>query len=738
MPAAPLRFPKVHYSLLHPSREFELDRETGRLRVHASKIDGASTDSKRKLPALLDRERRDTYELTVIAEDDGDPPRRSSAVIHITLSDENDHAPEFLFPVPHSPGSILNLSCTQLGHQVIARVIANDSDVGRNSEIEYKILRVQTTTTTKRATRDSDAGLRAMEEEDVNQGQPKEDDEITPRNDRAQNSTLKNMFLRNNSALTTKDTKLASSPSYLLHGPTNDHFEINNHNGQLFLIHPVLDCSQPAEIRLTIEAQDGGIPPRSSTAVLTIRVNSDDHNLMHSSVKTSRIEGDLGNDVAVNNKFVYSNRLHSRINVPDSRQRRKLVHHHVSNPAAKHFTVSSHWSTVVGLVVAMVILVLLLCLTLIVFRKNFTTTGGKPPERSEHPIIVRFNQKYKRSEEPEAECKAEKFSWADAAHSGIHYGSSRKAALANEVPIGSPCHSSLSPATMTQVDELSYSPINLEVDPSTMSAQYFETLPGLPALNDGRIAVLHHNGRLRCDKHRRVCSTAYGMEMSGDFANKTPNRSSGQREPLLEGSVMTTGYPYQTLKPRHPCAQQTESSTMDRKTTLRRNVDFLGCNVQLGENKCTACTKNGSYMQLLYTPTVIDKACVPRPQRNSQLDLTDRIRNKVRDNEFIVDEKSTDSMQSVRDRASSLTELTFQQEDHTTGDCTDPRREFKCQTSKPRTGKCTLVACNRSNLSQPKVQPTKQYTTVPKAVMVGMAPQAGGHKIRTYSVSSFV
>ncbi|VDP72495.1 unnamed protein product [Echinostoma caproni] len=218
---------KVHYLLHPPSRDFELDRDSGKLAVRSSGFEGMRpvlTDTGKLRVSLLDREQQDTYELTVIAEDGGNPPRKVTTVVHIGLSDVNDHAPQFRYPTPHGPGSLLNVSCAQLSSQLIARVHANDSDSGRNGEVEYSIVREHSYSS--RITRE------IFNEDAVN----------------------------------------APSADPLLEGPTANHFEINSYNGQLFLIHPIMDCSRPAEIRLLIRAKDGGDPPLSSTAMLTIYV----------------------------------------------------------------------------------------------------------------------------------------------------------------------------------------------------------------------------------------------------------------------------------------------------------------------------------------------------------------------------------------------------------------------------------------------------------------------------------
>ncbi|VEL36881.1 unnamed protein product [Protopolystoma xenopodis] len=112
--------------------------------------------------------------------DSGTPPKRSSAQVHISISDENDHSPIFIYPPPPT-GSVgllrgaqpvggaglgasgglgeyaivdrVNVTCSQLGSQIIVRVLANDSDIGRNGEVVYSLARSNQETESADSTR---------------------------------------------------------------------------------------------------------------------------------------------------------------------------------------------------------------------------------------------------------------------------------------------------------------------------------------------------------------------------------------------------------------------------------------------------------------------------------------------------------------------------------------------------------------------------------------------------------
>ncbi|KAK1343408.1 hypothetical protein QTO34_016188, partial [Cnephaeus nilssonii] len=80
----------------------------------------------------LDRERQDSYDLTIKVQDGGNPPRASSALLRVTVMDTNDNAPKFERPSYEAELS----ENSPIGHSVI-QVKANDSDQGANAEIDY-------------------------------------------------------------------------------------------------------------------------------------------------------------------------------------------------------------------------------------------------------------------------------------------------------------------------------------------------------------------------------------------------------------------------------------------------------------------------------------------------------------------------------------------------------------------------------------------------------------------------
>ncbi|XP_037531119.1 protocadherin-1 [Nematolebias whitei] len=96
-------------------------------------------DTDEKLPQLvvlgnLDREKKDSYDLNIRVVDGGKPPRASSALLRVTVTDQNDNSPKF--ERNHYEADLPENS--PLGHSVL-QVRANDADTGINGEIDYSL-----------------------------------------------------------------------------------------------------------------------------------------------------------------------------------------------------------------------------------------------------------------------------------------------------------------------------------------------------------------------------------------------------------------------------------------------------------------------------------------------------------------------------------------------------------------------------------------------------------------------
>ncbi|EUB61257.1 Protocadherin [Echinococcus granulosus] len=96
-------------------------------------------DGRLFLTRPLDRERREHYELTIIAADKGIPALSSTFTLLVQVEDVNDSPPQFELPV----GSFLKtVSCTQ--SYVALDIAATDADsLPKNTVINYRILNVK-------------------------------------------------------------------------------------------------------------------------------------------------------------------------------------------------------------------------------------------------------------------------------------------------------------------------------------------------------------------------------------------------------------------------------------------------------------------------------------------------------------------------------------------------------------------------------------------------------------------
>ncbi|XP_048581442.1 protocadherin Fat 4 isoform X5 [Nematostella vectensis] len=82
----------------------------------------------------LDRETRDQYTLTVMAQDGGEPPLNSTTAVAIQVGDANDNPPVIQDAVIQ-----VSLSETAATDTPVATVIASDKDIGANGRLMYSI-----------------------------------------------------------------------------------------------------------------------------------------------------------------------------------------------------------------------------------------------------------------------------------------------------------------------------------------------------------------------------------------------------------------------------------------------------------------------------------------------------------------------------------------------------------------------------------------------------------------------
>ncbi|XP_036407162.1 protocadherin-7b isoform X2 [Megalops cyprinoides] len=109
----------------------------GASRSSVFELQVADTTDGEKQPQLiikgaLDREQRDSYELTLRVRDGGDPPRSSQAILRVMITDVNDNSPRFEKSFYEA-----DLAENSSPGAPILQLKAADSDVGVNGQIEY-------------------------------------------------------------------------------------------------------------------------------------------------------------------------------------------------------------------------------------------------------------------------------------------------------------------------------------------------------------------------------------------------------------------------------------------------------------------------------------------------------------------------------------------------------------------------------------------------------------------------
>ncbi|XP_078534489.1 protocadherin-7 isoform X2 [Lissotriton helveticus] len=167
-----------------------MEADPGRSSVFELQV--ADTPDGEKQPQLivkgaLDRELRDSYELTLRVRDGGDPPRSSQSILRVLITDVNDNSPRFERSVYEA-----DLAENSVPGTPILQLRATDFDVGVNGQIEY-VFGAATESVRRLLRLDETSGwlsvLHRIDREEVNQlrftvtardrGQPPKSDKAT-------------------------------------------------------------------------------------------------------------------------------------------------------------------------------------------------------------------------------------------------------------------------------------------------------------------------------------------------------------------------------------------------------------------------------------------------------------------------------------------------------------------------------------------------------------------------------
>uniref|UniRef100_A0A8C9TP09 Protocadherin-16 n=1 Tax=Scleropages formosus TaxID=113540 RepID=A0A8C9TP09_SCLFO len=113
---------RLTYRLLHADRNFQINSQTGEISTRTA----------------LNRELQSSYQLVVVVQDGGTPPRSATGTAHVTVLDENDNAPAF---VQVQPGRelVLQVQEGQPSGFLIGTLHAKDPDEGENGTVFYSL-----------------------------------------------------------------------------------------------------------------------------------------------------------------------------------------------------------------------------------------------------------------------------------------------------------------------------------------------------------------------------------------------------------------------------------------------------------------------------------------------------------------------------------------------------------------------------------------------------------------------
>ncbi|XP_048838470.1 protocadherin beta-16-like isoform X1 [Brienomyrus brachyistius] len=88
----------------------------------------------------FDFEQIKEFHIRITAQDAGSPPLRGNASVHIIIQDQNDNAPQILYPVQTGGSSVAEMvpRSADVGY-LVTKVVAVDVDSGQNAWLSYKL-----------------------------------------------------------------------------------------------------------------------------------------------------------------------------------------------------------------------------------------------------------------------------------------------------------------------------------------------------------------------------------------------------------------------------------------------------------------------------------------------------------------------------------------------------------------------------------------------------------------------
>ncbi|XP_041364065.1 cadherin-23-like [Gigantopelta aegis] len=281
-----------------------------------------------KINKPLDREKRSTYFLTVVAEDGGGHKNRTQ--LSITVTDVNDNSPEFL-----QPGYAANIAEDSTVFVPPLTVTANDADLGENGRVTYSIKSTVPNVTNMFSVDQHDGKITANNSLDyealistqgainltiiaTDQGRPPRSSSVIvnirvlDRNDKspvfshsftatvAENARPGDL-LKEVTATDADGSAPNNAVFYSILGGDFGKFRINSNTGAI-TCSGKLDAEERSMYNITVNAQDRGNPPLSTSTTVRISVSNinDEKPTFDSESYTTNVTENVDNTIFYN------------------------------------------------------------------------------------------------------------------------------------------------------------------------------------------------------------------------------------------------------------------------------------------------------------------------------------------------------------------------------------------------------------------------------------------------------
>uniref|UniRef100_A0A8C5LQV4 Protocadherin 7 n=1 Tax=Leptobrachium leishanense TaxID=445787 RepID=A0A8C5LQV4_9ANUR len=306
-------------SALYPGkRRMETDSRSSVFELQVADTSDGEKQPQLIVKGALDREQRDSYELTLRVRDGGEPPRSSQSILRVLITDVNDNSPRFEKSVYEA-----DLAENSASGTPILQLKATDYDVGVNGQIEY-VFGAATESVRRLLRLDENSGwlsvLHRIDREEVNQlrftvmardrGQPPKTDKATVvLNIKDENDNVPIIDIRKIGRIPVKDGMatvaedvLVDTPIALVQVSDRDQgengvvtctvvgdvpFQLKpasdsegDQNKKKYFLHTSapLDYENMKEYNVTIVAVDSGSPSLSSSNSLIVKVGDTNDN----------------------------------------------------------------------------------------------------------------------------------------------------------------------------------------------------------------------------------------------------------------------------------------------------------------------------------------------------------------------------------------------------------------------------------------------------------------------------